>query len=102
MVYNVRLSEPAEKDFHEIENFAWLSYSGDSEALMELILGGLNSLDHNPQRCPVDTSLNRRRQIRKLNLLIGSDAFVVYFEIQESTIFVLRIRHSARKPLRRL
>jgi plasmid stabilization system protein ParE len=92
---NVEISEDARDDLDEI----YLLIRENSPAAAERFCNGLltaaATLRSFPRRCPLAPESSATLEIRQL--LHG--AYRILFTIARHTVYVLRIRHGARRPL---
>jgi plasmid stabilization system protein ParE len=100
MEFLVEIAEPAERDIED----AYLWFYDASPARADTWYRGLCrailSLRELPRRCPIaPESQDLDREIRQL--LYGRQRLMyrILYEIREDTVFVLRLRHTARARL---
>lgn len=103
MKYQVRLTDKAEADVDAV--LAWFAEQQALEAgsrWFARLMVAIDTLESMPERCPLlaeagDIGLEIRE------LLIGKrrGVYRVLFQIQEKTVFVLRVWHGARDRLTR-
>ena len=97
MAYRVEMTRRAERDL----SLLYLSIHADeSEAAAKWLLGlerAVESLEDRPERCPL--APERRPGLLLRHLLYGKKPHIyrVIFRIADSTVFVLHIRHGARR-----
>lgn len=64
---------------------------------VQAIFAAADTLANNPQRCPqLRTNPNRR----KLRVFFGKRGYLIYFEIQNDTVYILQVWHGLEdRPL---
>jgi len=91
--YQVRLLRVAEEDFIEIISFIAADNSTAAESIASKIEKNLNLLSGNPNRGRIP----REEEIRNLGyryLIVKN--YLIFYTIEDKTIFIHRILHSAR------
>ncbi len=87
----------------EIEDaYLWLSEEmpGYADQWLNGLLSAKDSLSNFPKRCPIDHELNYKEiEIRKLLYGKGRGQYKIFFSISNSDVYVLHVRHAARKTL---
>jgi plasmid stabilization system protein ParE len=101
MKYAVEVTDTAEAELDSA--YCWLrdEYSPDYAAdWRERLLDAVTTLETFPERCPLAPEGRLvRRKIRQLLYGKRHGAYRLLFEIQERTVYILHIRHTARRPL---
>ncbi len=96
MSYKVEFTEQAQAEAREAAR--WIAEYSPEEATLWYfdLIEAVESLENFPARCPLaPESKTFRTKIR--HLLFGK--YRVLFIIEDETVYVLHVRHSARKPL---
>ncbi len=96
MNYRVEVTESAERDAHEA--FAWIAADSPNNAQrwFDALFAAIQSLESFPTRCAVaPESEVVGEEIRQL--LFGN--YRVLFVVRDDTVFVLHVRHGARRPM---
>ena len=97
MNYGVITEPQAESDVAEA--YRWIAKESPVNAARwtQSIQNAMNSLEHFPQRCPLAPETEAfAREIRQL--VYGN--YRILFTIQATTVYVLHVRHGARRHLR--
>jgi plasmid stabilization system protein ParE len=98
MIYRVRI---AEKAWQEIDRaYEWLSWRSPETAKRwrEKLLEAVDSLSHLPERCPrAPEGAAFGSKLRELRYGRRQGAFRIIFQIRGRTVYVLRVRHAARR-----
>jgi plasmid stabilization system protein ParE len=98
MTYRVRI---AEKAWNEIEQaYEWLAWRSPTaaERWKEGLLEVIDSLAHSPERCPrAAESAVFGTKLRELRYGKRQRAYRIVFQIRGRTVYVLRVRHAARR-----
>ncbi len=101
MKYAVEVTDTAEAELDSA--YCWLrdEYSPDYAARWrERLLDAVTTLETFPERCPLAPEGRLvRRKIRQLLYGKRHGAYRLLFEIQERTVYILHIRHAARRHL---
>jgi toxin ParE1/3/4 len=94
--YNIKLLRIAEDDFLEIVSYISADLPSAAEALAAKIEKNLNLLSKNPHlgRVPKEDELSR---LHYRYLVV--DNYLIFYTIEEQTIYVHRILHGARDYL---
>jgi len=82
--------------------YEWLAKLSPAAAARWIgdLFARIDTLKKNPQRCPLaEESPHFKKEIRELLFGKRRNVLGIHFTIQESTVVVLYIRHSARGPL---
>jgi plasmid stabilization system protein ParE len=97
MTYQVVLTDRAARDLDE--TYRWCAEQAPKAAVgwYNGFLDALNSLAHNPERCPVAAE-TRKLSVEVRQLLYGRRrSYRALFLVRERTVVVLHIRHTARR-----
>jgi plasmid stabilization system protein ParE len=101
MKYQVEITHAAWDELSD--NYEWLRLRAPLAAKrwrVEL-LRAVDSLESQPDRCPLaDEADEYGLDIRQLALGRGRRVYRILFQIRGNTVYVLRIRHAAQRPLR--
>lgn len=103
MKYHVRLTDKAEADVETV--LAWFAQQQADVAgsrWVASLMAAIDTLESSPQRCGLAVeSEDVGLEIRELLVGRRRGVYRILFQIHERTVFVLRIRHSARNRLTR-
>jgi toxin ParE1/3/4 len=96
--YRVELTEPAERDIAEAEE--WIAADSPAAAAdrwIDGLLAGFESLETVPARCPLaPENADHAEEIRQLIY----QRYRVLFTIVGRRVVILHVRHGARLPIR--
>lgn len=98
MRFEVRVTSAAERDIEQA--FAWYLERSSSAAArwVEQLAKAITSLETFPERCPLASDQAfLRHSVRQLMFGSRHGSFRLLFEVREQIVFVLRLRHGARK-----
>ncbi len=97
--YQIRLTHKAERDADNV-----LRWFADQHAMtagtkwLSTLMARLNTLETNPERCPVaEESAALGLEIRELLLGKRRGVYRLLFQIKERTVYIVRIWHIARE-----
>ena len=96
MIFGVEIADDARRE--AIAAAEWITRSSPTAAAqwyMELE-ASIESLGEMPHRCPI-VAESETLGVEDRRLLFGS--YRILFTIRGSTVFVLHVRHAARRPL---
>lgn len=97
--YGVIVQPRAERDIEQAYHYLLSHAPATADRWLNGILEAILSLEEMPSRCAVaPESAHVSRVVRHLI----HDDYRIIFLVQERHVRVLTVRHSARKPLRRL
>jgi plasmid stabilization system protein ParE len=98
MNYRVRIADTA---WNEIDQaYEWLAWNAPetAERWKEKLLGSIDSLSYFPERSPrAPESAAFGTKLRELRFGKRQRAYRIVFQIRGSTVYVLRVRHAARR-----
>lgn len=97
MTYRVVLTDRAARDLDEA--YRWCAEQAPETAVgwYNGFVDALNSLAHNPERCPVAAE-TQKLSVEVRQLLYGQRrSYRALFLVREETVVVLHIRHTARR-----
>ena len=102
MRYAVRFQPAAVEDLDDAYQRAAKNAPVAATRWLERFHTALQTLDHNPQRCPLAWE-NDKSELTLRQYLFGKrpNVFRVIYTIQDETVWVLRIRRAQRRPLKR-
>ena len=103
MAYSVRLMPRAADDVQRLHRRVIEKAPLDGQEWFNRLIDALYSLETFPERCKAIKGLSRPGRIVRL-LLCGrkTQTYRIYFDVVETTVRILHIRHSARTEPRRL
>jgi plasmid stabilization system protein ParE len=103
MAYSVRLMPRAADDVQRLYRTVIERAPLQGQEWFNRLIDGLYSLETFPERCKAIKGLSSPGRIVRL-LLYGRrpQTYRIYFDVVETTVRILHIRHSARKEPRRL
>ena len=98
MKYRVEVTATAKADAHEA--YLWVAEQSPVRAARWYngLMDAAASLDTYPERCPIAPE-SAVVEIRQLLYGKRSGVYRILFEIRKLTVYILHIRHSARKAL---
>ena len=102
MTYRIYLQPRAERGLVEASRFIHEASSSAAIALRWVtnLRAKLDSLGVNPERCPVDPDSGAYgREVRVLLFGRRTGTYRILFTIEEGSVHVLTVRHSARRSL---
>ena len=96
--YDVHLTDRAENNWREAYEWYAERSREAAEAWYDAMLATLNSLKHEPERCPLaDENLRFPTELRQLNFGSGRKiTHRVIFSIRPSKVVIYAIRHVAQ------
>ena len=100
MRYSVEVTETAWTEVEEA--YDWLAAHSPQAAIRwkNSLLEAVNSLETMPERCHLaPESMTWKREIRELLHGKRRGVYRILFEIRGDTVYVLRVRHGARRLL---
>ena len=100
MKFEVRVTAAADRDVEQA--FDWYLEQSSTAALrwQQKLAEALESLESHPERCPLAPDhAFLRRTVRQLVFGSRRGAYRLLFEVRERKVFVLRLRHGARRLL---
>ncbi len=100
MKYRVDITDTAWAEIEE--SYAWLTQQSPQAALRwrAALLEAVDSLESMPDRCHLaPESKAWKRDIRELLYGKRRGVYRILFEIRAGTVFILRVRHGARRLL---
>lgn len=100
MTYQVILTDRAARDLDEA--YQWCAERASETAVgwCNGFLDALNSLGHNPERCPLAAE-TRKLSVEIRQFLYGRvRSYRALFLVREQTVVVLHIRHTARREVK--
>ena len=102
MTYRVRLQPAALEDLDQAYRYAARNARATAARWFNRFYEALHTLSQNPERCSF-ASENRKstRELRQLLYGRKPNVFRAVFTIEGSTVWILRIRRAARRPLTR-
>ncbi|MEM8944772.1 MAG: type II toxin-antitoxin system RelE/ParE family toxin [Planctomycetota bacterium] len=102
MIYEVRLTQKANRDIHQIHDW-WYEHRSPEQAdrWFEEILEAFKSLRKMPERCAAaPESVKSGRNVRQLLFTIGKrNTHRIVFLIESDQVWILRVRHVAQDQL---
>jgi plasmid stabilization system protein ParE len=100
MIYHVRLQPAAVEDLDIAYQYAAQNAPVPAARWLERFQAAIQTLEHNPARCPLASENARSRRILK-KYLFGKrpNVFRVIYKIDGDTVWVLRIRRAQRRTL---
>jgi plasmid stabilization system protein ParE len=102
MAFRVETTPTAEREANEILSWLLSQHAGETGWRWFVALqGAIASLAEFPKRCPLAPE-NSNFPFEVRQLLYGSKPHIyrILFTIEESTVYVLHIRHGRRPPLK--
>jgi plasmid stabilization system protein ParE len=100
MKFTVRVTAAAERDVNEALDWYADRLQSAAERWLQLLADALASLETFPERCPIaPDQAFLRRTVRQLVFGRRQGAYRLLFEVQDRTVYVLRVRHGARRLL---
>lgn len=97
--YGVIVQPRAERDIEQAYQYLLAHAPATADRWLNGILGAILSLEEMPSRCAV--APEAAHVSRVVRHLVHDDHRIIFL-VQERHVRVLTVRHSARKPLRRL
>jgi toxin ParE1/3/4 len=99
MAYSVRLMPRAAQDAEEIYQRIAAAAPVAGQDWFNRLIDSLDSLSDLPERCNVVRSLSKPGQYPIRRLLFGRKPHVyrIYFDVVDTTVRILHIRHGARR-----
>ena len=98
MKYRVRLTAKAERDVDEV--LAWLCRQGAASAAYrwhQRLLAAVDTLERQPERCPFAAEAEELGvELRELLFGRRNAVYRILFIVEQHTVYILHIRHSAR------
>jgi plasmid stabilization system protein ParE len=103
MAYSVRLMPRAADDVQRLYRRLMEKAPLQGQEWFNRFIDAFYSLETFPERCKAIKGLSRPGRIVRL-LLYGRkpQTYLIYFDVVETTVRILHIRHGARKEPRRL
>lgn len=101
MRYDVDFTEQAQADAREA--YRWIAEDSLERAAewYQGLVEAIDSLEQFPQRCPLaPENTDFKEDIRQLFYGKRGGVYRVLFTISGKTVYVLHVRHGARKPLK--
>lgn len=101
MIYQVRLQPAAVEDLDGAYQYAAQNAPTPAARWLKRFQTALQTLEHNPERCPLAPENAKSRRILR-QYLFGKrpHVFRVIYTIEGNTVWVLRIRRAQRRTLR--
>lgn len=97
MKFTVEVTSRAEADLREIFLYIARDSPTNGERWLQRVGSAIRRLEQLPTRCRrAPESKVFRETVRQL--LVGN--YRILFTVRESTVFILHVRHAARRPLR--
>ena len=101
MKYRAQLSARAERDVDDV--LAWLCRQGAAPAASrwhQPLLAAVGTLEREPQRCPLAPEAEGLGiELRELLFGRRRGVYPILFIVEQRTVYVLHVRHSARDTL---
>src|SRR5690349_12985481 len=101
MPYAVRITRRALREIDEV--LGWLAQHSPAGASRwyRRLLQAIESLQDNPERCPLapENEWYSGGELRQLLHGKRRDVYRILFEIRGTTVYILRVRHGARDVL---
>lgn len=100
MTYKVRITQKAWEEIDQA--YEWLALRSPTAAASwkQSLLDATDTLAQLPHRCPLaPESAFFGTELRELHHGKRQRAYRIVFQIRENTVYVLRVRHSARRGL---
>lgn len=87
-----------ERELVDISQYLSQDSATHAERVVDLILNQINSLEVMPHRF-VQVGVSKRRDTPVHRLVV--DPYLIYYRIEADAVYVLTVRHGARKQLKR-
>lgn len=103
MIHRIVIQPRAERDIREAARFILEESKSRAKALKwaQSVRAEINTLQTNPERCPVDVDSDAYgREVRVLLFGRRRGVYRILFVIEGGVVYVLTVRHSARRSLR--
>lgn len=100
MTYEIAVSQEADAQADDVYEWIAQDSPGSAARWYNGLFEAIDTLKHNPQRCPVAPD-NNAFNVEVRQLLYGKrqGVYRVLFTLSEETVHVLQIRHGARRFL---
>jgi plasmid stabilization system protein ParE len=100
MIYQVRLQPAAVEDLDVAYQYAAQNAPSPAARWLEWFQTALQTLEHNPERCPLAPENARSSRILR-QYMFGKrpNVFRVFYTIEADTVWILRIRRAQRRTL---
>jgi plasmid stabilization system protein ParE len=102
MTYDVVIQPEAERDIRTSAHWIFERAASSAPALrwVRSLRTKIATLKHNPQRCPIDPDSDvYGEEVRVLLYGKRPGVYRVLFTIRRDTVYVLTVRHSAKRSL---
>ena len=96
--YSIVVTKAARDDLDDIVDYLTTEAPDYVNRIAGEIQTAIHSLDHLPERFE-KAGVSRKRDMVVHRMVV--DPYLVYYRIESDTVFITRIRHGVRRPLKR-